>query len=97
MGERQHPMMHLQIIPRGLPPDCLPLCPEVILRLLAGGGKVGHHDHRWWWMEVGKKWWSAQRQGTGGKRNGSKGSVDLIYGFHPLYLLLQQGTDLCGA
>jgi hypothetical protein len=33
----------------------------------------------------------------GGKGDGRKGSVDPIYGFCPLYLLLQRGIDLPGA
>jgi hypothetical protein len=48
-------------------------------------------------MEVGKKRRSARLQEIGGKRDVRKGSVDPIYGFRPLYLLLQRGTDLHGA
>jgi hypothetical protein len=55
------------------------------------------HGHRWWWTEVGKITWSARQQETGGKSYGRKGSIDLIYGFWPLYLLLQRGTNLRGA
>jgi hypothetical protein len=48
-------------------------------------------------MEVEKKRQSARQQETEGKRDERKGSVDPFYGFCPLYLLSQRGTDLRGA
>jgi hypothetical protein len=39
MGERQHPVLHLRIIPWGLPPDHFPHHLEVILKLVAQGGR----------------------------------------------------------
>jgi hypothetical protein len=55
----------------------LPQHPEVTLRLVARGGKVGCHGHMCWCTEVGKKRRSARQQETGGKRDGCKGSVYL--------------------
>jgi hypothetical protein len=40
---------------------------------------------------------NARQQETGVEREGRKESIDPIYGFRPLYLLLYRGTDLRGA
>jgi hypothetical protein len=88
LGERQHLAPHPRIIPRGLPPDHLPQCSEIILRLVTQGGKVGRHRRKRWWAEDWKKRQNAQQQEIGVQREGRKKSVDPIYGFRPLYLLL---------
>jgi hypothetical protein len=48
-------------------------------------------------MEDWKKRQNARQQVIGVEREGCKESVDLIYEFQPLYLLLYRGTDLRGA
>jgi hypothetical protein len=88
LGERQHPVPHLRIIPRGLPPDRLPQRSEIALRLVARGGKAGRHGCKRWWTEDWKKRQNARQQETGVEREGRKEIVDPIYGFRPLYLLL---------
>jgi hypothetical protein len=88
LGERQHPTPHLRIIPQRLPPDRLSQCSEIVLRLVARGGKARCHGRKWWWMEDWKKMQNACQQNTGVEREGRKESVDPIYGFQPFYLLL---------